>query len=462
MKYMLLSFTFLILFVSNFNLLLIAQESSKTLYLTMEEAISRALDKNNKVLSSKYALKKAEWDTKRAWTQLFPTLNFNTRYTWIDEQTFAERDFRRYLPPDLANQFPQTVFQESYYSSFDVYVPIFNGAIINGLSIANEQEDMVEHLDRSTRQEIIFQVIRSYLNVLKARELVKLQEEYLDLSKLNYEKAERLFKANRYSQNEALRWKVDFQQQKSIVVSNQSTLRSNILILNRLMNYNLNESYDIKGKIPAQLEGESASLLSMTDEQLFELIKLSDEEIIELNAALSAAKSGEQLTKLLYKNSYANYLPNVSLSYSYGWRENNTLAFDDYSPKTLMVNFSVPIFTGFQNFTNLKSTLYEYKKSEEDFNDQLLNTKLILNEIVNRLINLKTQIDLSKSNVEYNENNYRIVEQQRDKGLASNIDFIDAKLNFQNAKLNEVTTHYDFIIAMVELYYLIGKIEVII
>ena len=69
-----------------------SQEKGYIKYLTMEEAISRAISDNNMVKSNKYAIKKANWDVKRAWAELFPVLSFNTRYNWIDDQTFAERD----------------------------------------------------------------------------------------------------------------------------------------------------------------------------------------------------------------------------------------------------------------------------------------------------------------------------------------------------------------------------------
>ena len=75
------------------------------------------------------------------------------------------------------------------------------------------------------------------------------------------------------------------------------------------------------------------------------------------------------------------------------------------------------------------------------------------------LINLKAQITLSETNVEISENNYRITAGQKERGLVSNIAFIDAKLSLQNAKLGCLKNQYDFISAMVELYYLTGKLE---
>jgi outer membrane protein len=438
---------------------LFAQEQGLIKYLTMEEAISRALHDNNLIKSNKFAIKKANWDVKRAWAELFPTLSFNTRYNWIDKQTFAERDFRQYLPPELSSQIPQTVFQESYYSSFDVNMPIFNGVLLNGLSIAYEQESLSEQQTKSVEHQTIFSVITNYLNTLKNKEIDRIQNEYLNLSRLNFEKAQRLYEANRYSQNEALRWKIDYQQQKSTVVNSKAELRSSLLSLSRLVNAVLDTSTVIDPKILDNLDLEKNKILDLTEREILNLINLNDEDLIKANASLSALKSGEEISRLLHKNSYSSYLPNINLSYSYAWRENNTIDFDDYSPKNLMINFTMPIFSGFQNFTALKSTLYEYKRNQEDFKDQLLNTKLILNNIANNIINIKTQLELLGSNLEFSKNNYSVVERQRVKGLVSNIDYIDAKLNMQNANLELVVNSYNFITSIVELYYLTGKIE---
>ncbi len=145
----------------------------------MEDAISRAIGDNNMVKSNKFAIKKANWDVKRAWAELFPVLSFNTRYNWIDDQTFAERDFSRYFK-DSGLNIPQTVFQESYYSSFDLSMPLFNGVLLNGLAIAYEQELLSEQQTKSVEHQVVFNVITSYLNVLKNNEFRKIQNEYLE------------------------------------------------------------------------------------------------------------------------------------------------------------------------------------------------------------------------------------------------------------------------------------------
>jgi outer membrane protein len=341
-------------------------------------------------------------------------------------------------------------------------MPIFNASILNSISRASRSEDMAEELSESARRTIIFQVIQSYLNVLKNKEILNLQNEYLDLSELNYEKAERLYDAGRYSKTDAMRWQVDYQRQQSIVTTSQSNLRSSRIILSRLLNAAVGEFFEVEKRIPEPLLKESDELLKRADLELLEMIQLDDEALIQANSALAAAKKSEEISESAYRDTYNAYLPVLNFSYIHAWRENSTLALDDYSPKTILVNLSVPIFTSFQNYTRLKSSYYEYRRSQEVFNDQLLNIRLVLTEIINKLINLKTQRELSKISVEFNERNYNIVEQQREKGLVSNIELVDAKLNLQDAMLSDISNYYDFISGMVELYYLLGKLDKIV
>jgi len=449
---------FSLIFILLIQSAIFAQAKYEQIVIPMEEAISRALNKNNQVKASEFALRKATWDHYHSWTRLLPVVSFSTNYTWIDDSTLALRDFTRYLPFPV----PKTVFQNSFFSAINLSIPIFNATLLNSISRAARSEEMAEELNESARRAIIFQVIRTYLNVLKNKEILDLQKEYLQLSELNYEKAERLYEAGRYSKTDAMRWQVDYQQQMSIVTTNQSNLRSSRIILSRLLNAALGEFFEVEKRIPEPLLNESDKLIKLTDLDLLEMIQLNDEELIQANSALAAAKKSEEISELNYRNSYNAYLPVVNLIYIHAWRENSSLALDDYSPKTLLVNLNVPIFTSFQNFTRLKASYYDYRQSQEVLYDQLLNIRFILTETINKLINLKTQKELSKISVEYNERNYNIVDQQREKGLISNIEFVDAKLNLQDAKLSDISNYYDFISGMVELYYLLGRLDKIV
>ena len=221
----------------------------------------------------------------------------------------------------------------------------------------------------------------------------------------------------------------------------------------------MDQALKIDASIPSGIEVESKKLMTTDDRQLLTLIRLSEEQLVTANAALAAVKSSAEMGKLFYRGNYSRFLPNVNLNYSYSWQENNTLKLDDYSPQMLAVNFSWPLFTGFQDFTALQASRYQYKQNREQYADELHNLNFTLTQTVNRLIELKTQFAMARDNVTLSRNNYDIVASQKEKGLVSNIDLIDAKLNLQNTQLVLLKNKYDFISAMVELYYLLGKLE---
>ena len=427
--------------------------------ITLEAALTRALAENNLVRAGAFALNKAGWNKKQAWSRLFPTLRLNTRFTRIDERTLAERDFTQFFPPELGGQVPKTVFRNAFYTSLDLSMPLFNGVLLNGLAIASANQSAAAAQHQSTRDRIAFTVVRTYLDNLKAQDLLSVQEEYLNLSRRNFEKAGRLHKAGRLSKTDVLRWKVDLQQQKSTVVAGRSALRSARTLLARLLNLPMHDPVAVDARIPQRLQVESDRLAALSDAELLNRIPPNDNALIQANPALRAGKAGHRISRLLYRNTRAAYLPDLSLTYSHAWRENNTLALDDYSPKILMLHFSMPLFTGFQNFTALKSAYYDYRQTEEQFADQIQNIRFVLTETANRLINLKTQRELADANVEFNTHSYRIVEQQREKGLVSNLDWIDAKLNLQNARLGAITARYDFMAATVEWHHLLGTLD---
>ncbi len=425
--------------------------------MTMEQCLRRALSGNRQLQTARFAAEKANWDRRNAWSQFAPRVSFNTEVTRIDEQTLAERDFSRYFPPEIS--VPQVVFRTSYFSSFEAHVPIFDAGLINGLSVASTGQAAAERTHEAMRNRILFQVITGYLEVLKRGAMLELQREYLVLTDLNVRKAERMHRAGRSSRLDLLRWQVEHQQQKSSVVSSESALRDATVRMRRLLNLRALDSSALAGRIPGRLEAEVARLGSLSDAGIHRLVEIDDQTLIEDNAMLAAAARERERSRLVYRGRYSSYLPNVSLSYSTAWRRNNTLALDEYRPSTIMLNMSVPVFTGLRNLSRLKSAQYSYRAQDTRFSDLVDETRQMLSETANRIVALKNQRELIRASLDFNENNYRIVSREKELGRVSNLYVIDAKLNLQNARLKEVTTQFDLISAVVELRYLMGRLD---
>ena len=172
--------------------------------------------------------------------------------------------------------------------------------------------------------------------------------------------------AGRFSKSEALRWKVDYQKQKGIVVNSENQDRSARARLCRVVNLDMRTNIKVDPQIPQRILDEGKRVAALPDEEIIKMIHIDNETLIAANAALNAAQKNKDISHLVYQSSRANFMPNLSLNYSYGWRENETVNLDDYSPQILSINFSMPLFTGFQNTTTLKSNYYGYQRSQEN------------------------------------------------------------------------------------------------
>ena len=425
--------------------------------MTLEACLRQALSGNRQLQAARFAAEKANWDRRNAWSQFAPRVSFNTEITRIDEQTLAERDFSRYFPPEIP--VPKVAFRTSYYSSFEAHLPIFDAELINGLSVATTGQAAAERTREAIRDQILYQVISGYLEVLKRGAMLELQREFLVLTGLNVRKAERMHLAGRYSKLDLLRWQVEHQQQKSGVATGEAALRDATVRLRRLLGLRMLHSGALVDRIPPRLDVEVTRVASLSEEEIRALVGVDNRTLVEENAMLAAAARDRERSRLVYRGQYSSYLPDVSLSYSTAWRRNDTLALDDYRPSMIMLNMSVPLFTGFRNLSRLKSALFSYRAQDTRFSDLVDETRQTLGETINRIVNLKNQRELIRTSLDFNENNYRIVSREKELGRASNLDVIDAKLNLQNARLLEITTRFDLTSAVIELSYLMGSLD---
>lgn len=425
--------------------------------LTLEACLRQALSGNRQLQAARFAAEKANWDRRNAWSQFAPRVSFNTEVTRIDEQTLAERDFSRYFPPEIP--VPRVAFRTSYYSSFQAHIPIFDAELINGLSVATTGQAAAERTREAIRDRILLQVTSGYLEVLKRGAMLELQREFLILTGLNVEKAERMHRAGRYSKLDLLRWQVEHQGQKSSVAAGESALRDATVRLRRLLNLRTLRADALADRVPDRLEAEVTRVADLSEAEIRKLAGVDSRTLVDGNAMLAAAEQDRERSRLVYRGQYSSYLPDVSLSYSTAWRRNDTPALDEYRPSTVMLNLSVPLFTGFRNLSRLKSAQFSYRAQDTRFSDLIDETRQTLGETVNRIVNLNTQRELIRTSLTFNENNYRIVSREKEMGRVSNLDVIDAKLNLQNARLLEITTQFDLTSAVIELSYLMGGLD---
>ncbi len=70
-----------------------------------------------------------------------------------------------------------------------------------------------------------------------------------------------------------MRWKIDFQQQKSTVANSNAELRNSLLTLSRLVNAELDTNTIIDPSIIENLELEKSIILSLNEKEILQLVR---------------------------------------------------------------------------------------------------------------------------------------------------------------------------------------------
>jgi outer membrane protein len=155
------------------------------------------------------------------------------------------------------------------------------------------------------------------------------------------------------------------------------------------------------------------------------------------------AQKGYQLAK-------TDFLPTFNLQYTYQFENDDKLNFDDAAEMdywNIAVVASVPIFQSGKNYTNLRRSKYEYKKTQL----QLSDTKdQILIGAKNSFYTLVTRAKSVGSNtlaLESAQENYKIVNDLYEQGIVTNTELMDAEIMLFNVEMGLTSAYYDYILA---------------
>jgi len=120
---------------------------------------------------------------------------------------------------------------------------------------------------------------------------------------------------------------------------------------------------------------------------------------------------------------------------------------------------SIPLYTSFYNFSNLGQAKANLNKVKAEKEDLLLNLKV---NFTNAVLNAKATfltIGIAHKGVLSAEENFRIIKDKFDLGLASNIDLLDAQIVYNTSQVNEINALYNYLIALAEVDKVIGIVD---
>jgi outer membrane protein len=426
----------------------IAQEARKPFVLTLDKAISMALEQNRDILIAEQDRLKADAQVGEAWSGALPQLSVSGVYT---------RNIMKpvlFIPANtpLLNPTNQTAAIDigsanAYAMNASLTQPLYSRKIGVALQIASGYRDFTDQMYTATKQMVVREVKKSFYLVLLAKKLVDANRQGLDVVKANYENVQAQYRNGTAAEFDMLRAEVQFANTEPLVISADNNLALAINALKNLLAIPLDQDLILDGEFTFEELPEAA----MID---------SRKAALSTNPMILSLSLQETLLEKNVSIERAGYFPSLDLVGGYSWQaQDNTFQFNNYNwAKMLNVGLSLrfPLFDGLRTSNrvqeaenDLEKIHYTRIKAEEGLKIQIQSAELKMAEASRRIAGQEKYIDQAQKAV-------RIAQTRFKNGVGTQLELLDAQVAMTRAQTNYAQAIYDYLVAKAEWQYAVG------
>ncbi len=433
----------------------LAQKSA----LTIEDCIQLALKNNPQLRNAEHQMNLAATSVTSARANILPSLSssVNTSRRFQAEQgPYLQEVPIRDPQTGQVRLVQKEIYLDSYYrntfsSGLNLMQNIFDGGRWwNQIKQANAKYQSAEHSYRAAREQTIALVAQRYYELLKAMELQKVYEQSVESAREQLKRTQSMFEVGSVAQVDVYRARVTLGQEQTNLIQQRNAVRLAENNLKLAMGINPGRKITV---LPGELKLEP---LNLSLDELYNLAVRRNPELKGLEETLRADRYGIKLAK-------ASFWPNISFRASYS-RFNTVWGrlyqpFDKNYQLSGSISLSWNLFNGFADAANVERQSIGYYMDKEN----LINRKLSLrSEIEQAYLSLQAYDEIeriNRDNLKAAEEDLRLSEERYKVGSGTLLDVIDARVGLTRARATLVSTKYDKLIALAQLYSKLGMLE---
>ncbi len=465
-------------------------DTSKVL-LTLEDALRIALSENVSVKVADKEIERSEYALKGSYSSLFPQINASGSYqrtikkqvmymggdddeeggggmasmfTGIMEPIYAalmQLSQGTGIPIDLTSGTQQQTTQSSndggievgrwntFNAGINANMPLVNFQLWKSIAISGEAVDLAVEKARSSRLETVSQVKQAFYAVLLAKEAFDVYKNVYENAVDNFGQTEKRYKAQKTSELEYTRAKVNV----ANAIPNVYTAESQVILalwqLKAVMGVDLDMNIDVIGS------------LNDYSSQMFRDIHENDDITLDNNTTMrQLAMQAEQLAQTIKLQKYA-YLPSLSLGFAYSLNAmTNDFKFSEYkwTPYSYVgLSLSIPIFSGGKRYHDVKTAVVQ----AEELDLQKLNTerqlKIAIRQYLTNMESNMKSYDSASEAVSLAQKAYDISSKSYNLGKSTLTDLNDSQLALTQSRLAQSQAIYNFVVAKSNLEQILGN-----
>ncbi|MBN1447253.1 MAG: TolC family protein [Bacteroidetes bacterium] len=417
--------------------------------LTLENAISIALENNRELEMARLEMTKADYQVNEAYGTALPTVSAAGTYTrMLKKQVFFLP--ARFMDPDAGEGvIPVEVGSDnSYRFGFEASQVLFNAAVFTGVGTARIYRDAAQHMYRETWNKTVTDVQKGFYGVLLAREALTLMRASLQNAEDNLRNVEVMHAQGIVSEYDLIRAQVqtDNIRPRVIEAERSVTLATNGLKL--MLGIPPEEKIAFEGKL---------EFIPVEDV----MIEQAEALVVEKNASLKALQEQTRVNEKIVTIYKSESLPTLSAFGSYTWLAENDqlgrISTNDFISTSLVgISLNLNLFNGLQTTARVDQAQVDYMKAREQFSATKDALVTGVQNIRYRLEEAQRRIESQTRTVDQAEKGYRIAVTRYQSGSGTQLEVNDADLALLQARVNRVQAIYDYTVAKSDLEQLLS------
>ncbi len=446
--FMKLAFCRKLLFIISFSSCVVVAQNKDTLHLTLEDAISKALENNWDIKLSSKDVQKAQGQIDEAYANAFPRIDFQGTYLRNIKLPVL------FLPPNTAfNPSSQTQTLElgsknSYDAALTISQVLYSQKVNTAIKIAGQYADYASTGKKATDRQIILAVKKTFYTILLMKQLVEVARQNFNAALANYDNVSALYKQGAASEYDFLRSEVQAANVKPFLIQAQNNYELSMITLKNIL------AIDIE--IPIEVEGEFKMKKIET-----EVMQEADAGALQNNPLVKQLRIQESLLEKNITIQRADYFPTLAFFGQYDYQtQDNTYRFNKYKwVQTFMVGLQLnyTLFDGFGRNARVQQSIIDkekvglgLRKLEEGLKVQIRQSEMKMEEA-------EKKITAQEKSLRQAEKALKIAETRYKSGVGTQLEVIDTQAAHLIAQTNYSQAIFDYLVAEADWEYAVGK-----
>lgn len=403
-----------IFIIALFFLSVITLRAQEPLVLSLDSAISYAVNHNKTLINSKFAVDKSTQQIKEAIAQGLPQIGASLDYTnFLGAK--AELRMNPSAPPITISFNPTSNFKAS------INQLVFSGNYFVGIKLAKLGKEISGQRYQKDELNVKEQTIQAYYMVLVSERILDILKKNKKNAQLIFNNTNNLAKAGMIEETDAKKLSVMVTSVDNALKSAERQVELSYNILRLQLGLDSNQAIKLSSNIDDIVR---QSINPSLETNRFNIQKNIDYQLVSMQ--------GEIAKKQILMNK-ANFLPSLVAFYSYTKKIKRPNF--DISPKNVVgLTLSIPIFSSGQRLAKLNQAKIDYSISENT--KALLTQQLSMQEkqLMFNYKNLLAQFKNQQSNVEIAKEVLEKMKLKYQQGTVSILDLTSANNDYLNAE----------------------------